>query len=116
MTTTAFDVTLLADVQAAAARLSGRIRRTPTYHSAGLSARLGVETCGQGRKPAARRLVQGARLLQQADAAERAELARGVVTVSGGNHAIAVALVAKYAGRPRAGADAEERGAVQCRR
>ena len=43
MTTTAFDVTL-ADVQAAAARLSGRIRRTPTYHSAGLSARLGVET------------------------------------------------------------------------
>lgn len=38
-----FDVTL-ADIQAAAARISGRIRRTPTWHSAGLSGRLGVET------------------------------------------------------------------------
>ena len=38
-----FDVTLT-DIQAAAARLAGRIRRTPTFHSAGLSARLGVET------------------------------------------------------------------------
>ena len=40
---TAFDVTL-ADVQAAAARIAGKVRRTPTYYSAGLSARLGVET------------------------------------------------------------------------
>ena len=39
---TAFDVTL-ADVQAAAARIAGKVRRTPTYYSAGLSARLGVE-------------------------------------------------------------------------
>ena len=38
-----FDVTL-ADVQAAATRIAGKVRRTPTYHSAGLSARLGVET------------------------------------------------------------------------
>jgi threonine dehydratase len=38
-----FDVTL-ADIQAAATRIAGKVRRTPTYHSAGLSARLGVET------------------------------------------------------------------------
>ena len=97
MTTTAFDVTL-ADVQAAAARLSGRIRRTPTYHSAGLSARLGVETMVkvESLQIGGSFKVRGCfnKMMQMSER----ELARGVVTVSGGNHAIALALVAKSLG------------------
>ena len=38
-----FDVTL-ADIEAAAKRIAGRVRRTPTYVSSALSERLGVET------------------------------------------------------------------------
>ena len=92
-----FDVTL-ADIQAAAARIAGRIRRTPTYFSAGLSARLGVETVVkvESLQLGGSFKVRGCtnKLMGLSDK----ELARGVVTVSGGNHAIAVALVAKTMG------------------
>ncbi|MGY6248630.1 threonine ammonia-lyase [Bosea thiooxidans] len=92
-----FDVTL-ADVQAAATRIAGKVRRTPTYHSAGLSARLGVETWVklESLQLAGSFKVRGCynRLMELSEA----ELRRGVVTVSGGNHAIAVSLVAHAIG------------------
>lgn len=92
-----FDVSL-ADIQAAAARIAGRVRRTPTFRSAGLSQRLGVETVVkvESLQLAGSFKVRGCfnKLLGLSDA----EKARGVVTVSGGNHAIAVSLVASMLG------------------
>lgn len=89
-----FDVTL-ADIQAAAARISGKIRRTPTWHSAGLSARLGVETWVkvESLQLGGSFKLRGCynRMLAMSDR----ERAAGVVTVSGGNHAVAVAIAAK---------------------
>jgi threonine dehydratase len=92
-----FDVTL-ADIQAAATRIAGKIRRTPTWHSAGLSARLGVETMVkvEALQLAGSFKVRGC--FNKLMGMSEAELARGVVTVSGGNHAIAVSLVAKAMG------------------
>jgi threonine dehydratase len=92
-----FDVTL-ADIQAAATRIAGRIRRTPTWHSAGLSARLGVETVVkvEALQLAGSFKVRGC--FNKLMGMSEAELARGVVTVSGGNHAIAVSVVAKAMG------------------
>lgn len=92
-----FDVTL-ADIQAAATRISGKVRRTPTYHSAGLSARLGFETVVkvESLQLAGSFKVRGCfnKLMSMSEA----ELKRGVVTVSGGNHAIAVSMVASAMG------------------
>lgn len=92
-----FDVTL-GDIQAAATRIAGKVRRTPTYHSAGLSARLGVETVVkvESLQLGGSFKVRGCfnKLMSLSDR----ELANGVVTVSGGNHAIAVALAAKSMG------------------
>ena len=92
-----FDVTL-ADIQAAASRIAGKVRRTPTFLSAGLSERLGVETVVkvESLQLAGSFKVRGCynKLLGLSDA----EKARGVVTVSGGNHAIAVSLVASLLG------------------
>lgn len=92
-----FDVTL-AQIQAAATRIAGKVRRTPTYHSAGLSARLGVETWVkvESLQLAGSFKVRGC--FNKLMGLSEAELARGVVTVSGGNHAIAVSMVAKAMG------------------
>lgn len=92
-----FDVTL-ADIQAAATRIAGRVRRTPTYHSAGLSTRLGVETWVkvESLQLAGSFKVRGC--FNKLMGLSEAELARGVVTVSGGNHAIAVSVVARAMG------------------
>jgi threonine dehydratase len=92
-----FDVTL-ADIQAAATRIAGRVRRTPTFHSAGLSARLGVETWVkvESLQLAGSFKVRGC--FNKLMGLSEAELARGVVTVSGGNHAIAVSVVARAMG------------------
>lgn len=94
---TAFDVTL-ADIEAARERIKGRVRATPTYASAALSRRLGVETlvkleCLQN---AGSFKVRGCfnKLLTLTPE----QRARGVVTVSGGNHAIAVSQVATALG------------------
>lgn len=92
-----FDVTL-GDIQAAAARIAGKIRRTPTYHSAGLSARLGVETVVKVESLQLGGSFKVRGCFNKLMSLSEAELARGVVTVSGGNHAIAVALVAKTMG------------------
>ena len=86
----AFDVTL-AHVEAAQARIAGRVRRTPSWRSPALSARLGREVFLKLECLAGDRLVQGPRRRQQAASALARGRSRGVVTVSGGNHAIAVA-------------------------
>ncbi|RDJ22347.1 pyridoxal-phosphate dependent enzyme [Bosea caraganae] len=92
-----FDVTL-ADIQAAAARISGKVRRTPTFHSAGLSARLGVETVVkvESLQLAGSFKVRGC--FNKLMSLSEDELKRGIVTVSGGNHAIAVSMVATAMG------------------
>lgn len=94
---TAFDVTL-ADIESAQQRIAGRVRITPTYASAALSARLGIQTlvkleCLQN---AGSFKVRGSfnKLLMMSPQ----ERAKGVVTVSGGNHAIAVSQVASALG------------------
>lgn len=92
-----FDVTL-ADIQAAAVRIAGKVRRTPTYHSAGLSERLGVETWVKLESLQLGGSFKVRGCFNKLAALSAAELARGVVTVSGGNHAIAVSLVARAVG------------------
>ena len=94
---TPFDVTL-ADVQAAAARIAGKVRRTPTYHSAGLSERLGVETWIKLESLQLGGSFKVRGCFNKLSGLSEAELRRGVVTVSGGNHAIAVSLVARAVG------------------
>ena len=92
-----FDVTL-ADIQAAAARIAGKIRRTPTFHSAGLSARLGVETWVKVESLQLGGSFKVRGCFNKLMALSEAELKRGIVTVSGGNHAIAVSMVATALG------------------
>lgn len=92
-----FDVTL-ADIQAAAGRIAGKVRRTPTYHSAGLSARLGVETWVKVESLQLGGSFKVRGCYNKLMGLNEAELKRGVVTVSGGNHAIAVSLVARALG------------------
>ena len=94
---TAFDVTL-ADVQAAAARIAGKVRRTPTFYSAGLSARLGVETWVKVESLQLGGSFKVRGCYNKLMGLSEPELKRGVVTVSGGNHAIAVSLVARAVG------------------
>jgi threonine dehydratase len=90
---TAFDVTL-SDIEAARSRIAGRVRRTPAYESADVSARLGRRTAlkMEALQLAGSFKVRGVfnKVLTLNDEERR----RGLVTVSGGNHAIAVARVA----------------------
>lgn len=92
-----FDVSL-ADIRAAGQRIAGRARATPAHVSPAVSARLGSETvlkleCLQ---EAGSFKVRGC--FNKLLAMSPAERARGVVTVSGGNHAIAVSQVAEALG------------------
>jgi threonine dehydratase len=88
----------LDDVHAAAGAIAGRVRRTPMMHTAQLSDRLGVNL--QFKLELFQRTgsfkVRGAlnRMLQLTDEERR----RGVVTVSAGNHAQAVAWGAREVG------------------
>ncbi len=88
-----FDVTL-DDIRAAEARIAGRVRRTPSFASEAVSRRLGRATTLklEALQLAGSFKVRGCfnKLLQMSEA----EKARGVVTVSGGNHAIAVSRAA----------------------
>ena len=92
-----FDVTL-ADIELAQSRVTGRVRVTPTYTSPDLSARLGVETLVKLEclQKSGSFKVRGCfnKLLTLTPE----EQAKGVVTVSGGNHAIAVSQVATALG------------------
>jgi threonine dehydratase len=93
----AFDVTL-PDIEAAAARIAGLVRRTPTCSSPALSRLVGapvVIKC-EGLQLGGSFKLRGCfnKLLQLSPS----EKAAGVVTVSGGNHAIAVSLAASALG------------------
>jgi threonine dehydratase len=90
---TSFDVTL-AEIEAARARVARLIRQTPTFESADVSARLSRRTFlkVEALQIAGSFKVRGVfnKVLSLSDDERR----RGLVTVSGGNHAIAVATVA----------------------
>lgn len=84
----------VADVEAAAARIAGYVIRTPTVPSPGLSSLLGAQVSAKLEllQRTGSFKVRGATAkLLSLDEAERAA---GVVAVSGGNHGIAVAVMA----------------------
>ena len=92
-TMTAFDVTL-SDIEAARDRVAGRIRRTPAFESTEVSARLGRRTAlkMEALQLAGSFKVRG--VFNKVLTLSEEERGRGLVTVSGGNHAIAVGRVA----------------------
>jgi len=92
-----FDVSL-ADIEAARARVAGQVRATPTWRSEALSRRLDAEVflkleCLQLGGSFKMRGV-----LNKLATMDEAARARGIVTVSGGNHAIATAEAARATG------------------
>ncbi len=90
---TAFDVTL-SDIDAARGRIAGRVRRTPAFDSPDVSAHLG-RRCAlkmEALQLAGSFKVRG--VFNKVLTLSEEERQRGLVTVSGGNHAIAVARVA----------------------
>ncbi|MFY1616952.1 threonine/serine dehydratase [Micromonospora sp. WMMD736] len=84
----------LADIEAAAGRIAGHVVHTPTVPSPGLSELLGVPVTAKlellQRTGSFKARGAAAKLLVLDDA----ERAAGVVAVSGGNHGIAVAVMA----------------------
>jgi threonine dehydratase len=90
---TSFDVTL-PQIEAARSRVAPLVRRTPAYESAAASARLGRRTVLklESLQKAGSFKVRG--VFNKALSLSEEERRRGLVTVSGGNHAIAVAHVA----------------------
>jgi threonine dehydratase len=88
----------LADIRAAAERLAGRVHRTPILSATGLGARAGVRLhlkCENLQKTGSFK-PRGA--LNKVLSLSPEERARGLVTVSAGNHAQAVAWAAQIAG------------------
>ncbi|MBM6592853.1 threonine ammonia-lyase [Microvirga pudoricolor] len=92
-----FDVTL-SDIETARERIRGLVRRTPAYESADVSARLGRRTFlkMEALQIAGSFKVRG--VFNKILTLSEAERRRGLVTVSGGNHAIALARVANTLG------------------
>ncbi|MFE2045673.1 threonine/serine dehydratase [Streptomyces sp. NPDC059477] len=84
----------ISDIEAAAGRIAGQVVRTPTVPSPGLSTLLGVPVTAKlellQRTGSFKARGATARLL----ALSEAERAAGVVAVSGGNHGIALAVMA----------------------
>ncbi|MEU3096960.1 threonine/serine dehydratase [Streptomyces sp. NPDC006967] len=84
----------IADIETAAERIAGHVVRTPTVPSPGLSALLGVPVTAKlellQRTGSFKVRGAAAKLL----ALSEAERAAGVVAVSGGNHGIALAVMA----------------------
>jgi threonine dehydratase len=90
----------LADIQAAAARLRGRLHRTPILSARSLGDRVGVALslkCECFQKTGSFK-PRGA--LNKVLSLDEAARARGLVTVSAGNHAQAVAWAAREVGVP----------------
>ncbi len=88
----------LAEIRAAAERLSGRVHRTPLVSSVELGQRAGVRLflkCESFQKTGSFK-ARGA--LNKVLSLSQADRARGLVTVSAGNHAAAVAWAARSAG------------------
>ncbi len=94
---TAFDVTL-SDIETARGRVAGKVRRTPAYASPDVSARLGRRTAVklEALQMAGSFKVRG--VFNKIVTMTEDERRRGLVTVSGGNHAIALANVAATLG------------------
>lgn len=92
-----FDVTL-AEIEAARGRVRSLVRHTPTFESAEASARLGRRTVLklEALQIAGSFKVRG--VFNKVLSLTEKERGRGVVTTSGGNHAIAVARVASALG------------------
>ncbi|QTD96330.1 threonine/serine dehydratase [Streptomyces cyanogenus] len=84
----------LSDIETAAQRIAGHVVRTPTVPSPGLSALLGVPVTAKlellQRTGSFKARGASAKLLSLGEA----ERAAGVVAVSGGNHGIALAVMA----------------------
>jgi len=90
----------LADVRAAGARIAGRVHRTPLLSSASLGRRAGVSVflkCESLQKTGSFKARGALNKTLSLGAAERAQ---GIVTVSAGNHAQAVAWAAASVGAP----------------
>jgi threonine dehydratase len=88
----------LAEVRAAGLKIAGRVHRTPVVRSAYLSDRLGADVrlkLENLQRTGSFKLRGALNKMAQLSEAERA---RGVVTVSAGNHAQAVAWAARDAG------------------
>ncbi len=91
-----------ADVQSAAARLSGQAHRTPVLRSRTADAMLGAQVffkCENFQRMGAFKFRGAYNALAQFSAAQRRS---GVVTFSSGNHAQAIALSAQILGLPAA--------------
>lgn len=88
-----FDVAL-SDVEAARGRISGRVRRTPAFDSQEVATRLGRRAALklEALQIAGSFKVRG--VLNKILCLSDTERQKGLVTVSGGNHAIALAYVA----------------------
>ncbi|MBQ0984170.1 threonine/serine dehydratase [Streptomyces sp. F63] len=84
----------ISEIEAAAERIAGRVVRTPTVDSPGLSALLGAPVTAKlellQRTGSFKARGAAAKLLSLGEA----ERAAGVVAVSGGNHGIALAVMA----------------------
>jgi threonine dehydratase len=90
----------IADIRAAAARLRGEIHRTPIFPARILGAPLGLELslkCESFQKTGSFK-ARGA--LNKVRSLDEKERARGLITVSAGNHAQAVAWAARRVGAP----------------
>ncbi|MCI3225679.1 threonine/serine dehydratase [Streptomyces sp. NP-1717] len=88
----------ISDIEAAARLIAGHVVRTPTVESPGLSALLGVPVTAKlellQRTGSFKARGATAKLLSLSEA----DRAAGVVAVSGGNHAISVAVMAEALG------------------
>lgn len=88
----------ISDIEAAARLIAGHVVRTPTVESPGLSALLGVPVTAKlevlQRTGSFKARGATAKLLSLSDA----DRAAGVVAVSGGNHAISVAVMSEALG------------------
>jgi threonine dehydratase len=90
----------LSEIRAAAERLAGTIHRTPLLSAQSIGARAGVELrlkCECFQKTGSFKPRGALNKVLSLTAAERA---RGLVTVSAGNHAQAVAWAARHVGAP----------------
>lgn len=90
----------LSEIRAAAERLAGTIHRTPLLSAQSIGARAGVELrlkCECFQKTGSFKTRGALNKVLSLTAAERA---RGLVTVSAGNHAQAVAWAARHVGAP----------------
>jgi threonine dehydratase len=90
----------LADIRAAAGRIAGQVHRTPVFTSRILGERSGVRLhlkCENFQKTGSFKPRGALNKVLSLSAAERA---RGLVTVSAGNHAQAVAWAARLVGVP----------------